>query len=106
MMATTTSNATPTPAMPPAPGTASDFNQLASRKGLMNIAIGVAIPLTSVFFLLRTYVRIWIKRQWTGEDCERFPGAQNSWEWVTRMADKQIRARLDCLGKCRLSVVP
>lgn len=34
----------------------------------MDIAMGVAIPLTTMFFLLRTYVRIFIKRQWIGED--------------------------------------
>lgn len=66
------SNATPTPAMPPPPGTTSDFDHPASLKGVMNIAMGVSIPLTTIFFLLRTYVRIWIKRQWAGEDCEQF----------------------------------
>lgn len=72
-MATTTINATSAPAIPPPPGITSNFDHPVSLKGVMNIAMGVAIPLTTVFFLLRTYVRIWIKRQWIGEDCEQFP---------------------------------
>lgn len=67
------SNATPTPAMPPPPGTTSNFDHPESLKGVMNIAMGVSIPLTTIFFLLRTYVRTWVKRQWDGEDCERLP---------------------------------
>lgn len=76
-MATTTSNATPTPALPPPPGVTSNFAHPATLKGAQDIAMGVAIPLTTIFFLLRTYVRIWIKKQWIGEDCEQFP-ARNS----------------------------
>lgn len=67
-MATTTSNATPTPALPPPPGTTSNFDNPATLKGSMDIAMGVAIPLTTIFFFLRAYVRIFIKRQWIGED--------------------------------------
>lgn len=104
-MATTTSNATPTPAMPPPAGSTSNLDQPASLKGRMDIAMSIAIPLTTTFFLLRTYVRIW-KRQWIVEDCERFPfrKAQDLWEWVTGSTNKQNRARLNCMGELRLSV--
>lgn len=63
-------NATPTPAPTPSAGTAPNLDHPETSKGPMMIAIGVVIPLTSLCFLLRTYVRIWIKRQWICEDCK------------------------------------
>ncbi|KAL1870762.1 hypothetical protein Daus18300_005082 [Diaporthe australafricana] len=67
-MATTASSATPAPALPPPPGTTSNFDHPESLKGAINMAIGVSIPLTTIVFVLRMYVRIWIKGQWIGED--------------------------------------
>lgn len=73
-MATTTSSAVPTPALPPPPGKTSNFNDPATLNGAMNIAMGIAIPLTTICFLLRTYVRIWIKEhKWICEDCKQIP---------------------------------
>ncbi|KAI1371992.1 hypothetical protein F4677DRAFT_433680 [Hypoxylon crocopeplum] len=58
----------PTPALPPPPGETSNFENPPSLAQANNIAMGVAIPLTTIFFFLRVYVRIWIKRAWTLED--------------------------------------
>ncbi|KAG8162132.1 hypothetical protein KVR01_007897 [Diaporthe batatas] len=67
-MATKTSGATPSPTPTPPPGTTPNLGHPETSKGPMTIAIGVVISLTSLCFLLRTYVRIWIKRTWTCED--------------------------------------
>lgn len=107
-MATTTSNATPTPALPPPPGTTSNFDNPATLKGSMDIAMGVAIPLTTIFFFLRAYVRIFIKRQWIGEDCKQIPArySQLLGDTVedTGQANRQDRARSDCICELRLSI--
>ncbi|KAI0535553.1 hypothetical protein GGR58DRAFT_478615 [Xylaria digitata] len=58
----------PTPALPPPPGVTPNFEHPITLKRQNNIAIGVAIPLTTTFFLLRAYTRIWIKRTWIFED--------------------------------------
>ncbi|KAI1814029.1 hypothetical protein GGS20DRAFT_550281 [Poronia punctata] len=58
----------PTPALPPPPGVTSNFEHPVSLKEQNNIAIGVSIPLTTIFFLVRVYTRIWIKRTWVFED--------------------------------------
>ncbi|KAI1656045.1 hypothetical protein F4813DRAFT_365112 [Daldinia decipiens] len=60
--------ATPTPALPPPPGVTSDFVNPPSLVKEMNIAIAIAVPLIMIFFGLRTYVRIFIRRTWTFED--------------------------------------
>ncbi|KAI3397662.1 hypothetical protein diail_10533 [Diaporthe ilicicola] len=73
------SSATPTPALPPPSGTTSNFDHPASKEAAMDVAIGVAIPLTTIFFALRAYVRIWIKHQWTVEDCYRLGVALMVW---------------------------
>ncbi|POS74520.1 hypothetical protein DHEL01_v207087 [Diaporthe helianthi] len=65
-MATKTNDVTPTPTLTTPPGMTP--NQPETSKGPMIIASSVVIPLTSLCFFLRTYVRIWIKRQWIGED--------------------------------------
>ncbi|KAF2962755.1 hypothetical protein GQX73_g10818 [Xylaria multiplex] len=57
-----------TPALKPPPGVASNPDHPASLVRLANIAIGVALPLVTIFFVLRTYVRIFIKRAWILED--------------------------------------
>ncbi|KAI0973737.1 hypothetical protein F4678DRAFT_459226 [Xylaria arbuscula] len=60
--------ATLTPALPPPPGVTSNFEHPVTLKQKNNIAIGIAVPLTTIFFLLRVYTRIWIKRTWIVED--------------------------------------
>lgn len=63
----------PTPALPPPPGETSNFSSPPSLTQETNIAIGITVPLTTIFFFLRTYVRIWIKRSWIFEDCKFDP---------------------------------
>ncbi|KAI8627427.1 hypothetical protein F5Y19DRAFT_487022 [Xylariaceae sp. FL1651] len=57
-----------TPALKPPPGVTLNPDDPASLVGLANITIGVVIPLITIVFLLRTYVRIFIKRLWSFED--------------------------------------
>ncbi|KAI1243895.1 hypothetical protein MGN70_013762 [Eutypa lata] len=57
-----------TPASPPPPGVTSNFENPESLVRVNYIAMGVAIPLTTVFFTLRAYTRIWIKQTWIFED--------------------------------------
>ncbi|KAI0905024.1 hypothetical protein F4824DRAFT_515725 [Ustulina deusta] len=57
-----------TPALKPPPGVVSNPDHPASLAFLANITIGIALPLVTIFFLLRTYVRIFIKRTWILED--------------------------------------
>ncbi|KAG8411394.1 hypothetical protein J3458_015454 [Metarhizium acridum] len=57
-----------TPALKPPPGVVSSPDHPASLAYLADITIGICIPLVTVFFLLRTYVRIFIKRVWVFED--------------------------------------
>ncbi|RWA08420.1 hypothetical protein EKO27_g6692 [Xylaria grammica] len=66
-MATITQS-TPAPALPPPPGVTSNFEHPVSLKEQNNIAIGVAIPFLTIFFTLRVYTRIWIRRSWILED--------------------------------------
>ncbi|KAI0482107.1 hypothetical protein GGR56DRAFT_170518 [Xylariaceae sp. FL0804] len=64
-MATTT----PTPALPPPPGQTSDFSDSSpSLKGQMDIAMGVALPLVTIFFGLRCFTRLYVRRTWTFEN--------------------------------------
>ncbi|KAI1759339.1 hypothetical protein GGR53DRAFT_523934 [Hypoxylon sp. FL1150] len=60
--------ATPTPALPPPPGVTSNFDDPPSLTRGMNIAMGVAIPLATIFFGLRSYTRLFIRRTWIFED--------------------------------------
>ncbi|KAI1110551.1 hypothetical protein F5Y14DRAFT_356761 [Nemania sp. NC0429] len=56
------------PALKPPPGVKSNPDHPDSLVILANIAIGIAIPLVTIFFVLRTYVRVFIKRAWIIED--------------------------------------
>ncbi|KAI0907637.1 hypothetical protein F4823DRAFT_641220 [Ustulina deusta] len=58
----------PIPALPPPPGVTPNFDHPSSLKHVNNIAISVAIPITTIFFILRTYTRVWLKRTWIVED--------------------------------------
>ncbi|KAI1177948.1 hypothetical protein F4777DRAFT_586962 [Nemania sp. FL0916] len=57
-----------TPALKPPPGVMSNPDHPASLVILANIAVGIALPLVTIFFFLRTYVRVIIKRQFIFED--------------------------------------
>jgi hypothetical protein len=57
-----------TPALKPPTGITSNPDHPASLAYLADITIGVCIPIVTIFFLLRTYVRVFIKRQWIFED--------------------------------------
>ncbi|KAI1461618.1 hypothetical protein F4805DRAFT_453501 [Annulohypoxylon moriforme] len=58
----------PTPALPPPPGVTPNFVNPESLVRQNNIAMGVSVPLITISFLLRVYVRIWIRRVWVFED--------------------------------------
>ncbi|OAA40700.1 hypothetical protein NOR_05788 [Metarhizium rileyi] len=57
-----------TPALRPPPGVVSNPDNPESLAYLANITIAICIPLVTAFFLLRTYVRVFIKRVWIFED--------------------------------------
>ncbi|KAK2594784.1 hypothetical protein QQS21_007531 [Conoideocrella luteorostrata] len=61
---------TPTfvPSLPPPPGVTSNPNDPASLIGLANITVAISVPFLTVFFLLRVYARVFIKRSWIFED--------------------------------------
>lgn len=107
-MATGISGATPTSALTLSPDTTPNLDHPETSKGPMTIAIGVIVPLTSLCFFLRTYVRIWVKRQWICEDCKHglARSEQKLQGYTTATANKQTRARSICLGKSRPSFLP
>ncbi len=57
-----------TPALAPPPGVVSNPDHPDSLVHLADVAIGICIPLVSIFYILRCYVRIFIKRVWIFED--------------------------------------
>ncbi|PSN64774.1 putative integral membrane protein [Corynespora cassiicola Philippines] len=57
-----------TPALKPPPGITPEPDNPASLAHVTDISIGVCIPLISIFFGLRTYVRGYLKRIWLFED--------------------------------------
>ncbi|KAI3317137.1 hypothetical protein HD806DRAFT_515890 [Xylariaceae sp. AK1471] len=59
---------TPTPVLPPPPGVTSNFDHPETLRQINNIAIGISIPVSTVFYSLRLYTRIWIRRSWIFED--------------------------------------
>ncbi|KAI1760571.1 hypothetical protein GGR53DRAFT_525975 [Hypoxylon sp. FL1150] len=66
--ANTISTATFTPALQPPPGVISNPDHPDSLILLANITMGLCVALITVFFVLRSYSRIFIKRTWTFED--------------------------------------
>lgn len=60
--------ATPIPALKPPPGVSSDFVNPPSLTYRNNISIGICVPAITLFFFLRCYVRVYIKRTWIFED--------------------------------------
>lgn len=57
-----------TPALPPPDGVTSNHDHPESLAHLSDITIAVCLPLVTVFFILRSYVRVFIKRAWVFED--------------------------------------
>jgi hypothetical protein len=70
MASTASSSSLPTftPALKPPPGILPDPDHPASLAHLASITIAICIPLVTVFFLLRSYVRFWVKQLFTLED--------------------------------------
>ncbi|KAI5860847.1 putative integral membrane protein [Durotheca rogersii] len=68
MSETLVSPPTFTPALEPPPGTTSNPEHPASLAHLADISIGVCLPLITIFFMLRSYVRIFVKHSWIFED--------------------------------------
>ncbi|KAI0894988.1 hypothetical protein F4806DRAFT_503391 [Annulohypoxylon nitens] len=60
--------APPTPAQSPPPGVTSNFDNPETLVNKNNIAMGVSIPLITIFFFLRVYVRLYIRQAWIFED--------------------------------------
>ncbi|KJZ71244.1 hypothetical protein HIM_09387 [Hirsutella minnesotensis 3608] len=63
-----TSTADFTPSFPAPSGVIPNPTHPASLVGLASITAGIGVSLVTVFFLLRTYARVFIKRTWTFED--------------------------------------
>ncbi|KAH7324161.1 putative integral membrane protein [Stachybotrys elegans] len=57
-----------TPALQPPPGVESHPENPATLAHLADITIGICIPIVTIFFALRCYVRIFVKRTWIFED--------------------------------------
>lgn len=57
-----------TPALKPPHGVTSNPDHPASLAYLATITIAICIPIITVFFVLRCYVRFWVKRLFTFED--------------------------------------
>ena len=60
------------PAIEPPPGIESNPENPASLARYAHVTTAVCLPIITAFFLLRTYVRVYIKRTWIFEDCELF----------------------------------
>lgn len=57
-----------TPALQPPPGVTSNPDHPDSLALLANISMGFCVALITIFFILRSYTRIFIKHTWTFED--------------------------------------
>ncbi|KAI0397950.1 hypothetical protein F5Y17DRAFT_255489 [Xylariaceae sp. FL0594] len=60
--------ARPTPALPPPPGRVSNFGNPESLRRQLDIGAAIAIALSTLFVILRSYSRIWLKKTWILED--------------------------------------
>lgn len=57
-----------TPALKPPPGVTSHPEHPASLAHYSHLTTAICVPFITIFFLLRTYVRVFIKRIWIFED--------------------------------------
>lgn len=64
----------PSSALPPPPGEASNFVNPESLSKSIILCVTLCLSVTGIALILRTYVRIFIKRVWILEDC-KFPSA-------------------------------
>lgn len=60
----------PTPALSPPLGETSNFINPESLSKWITLCVTICLSVTGIVFLLRTYVRIVVKRKWILEDCE------------------------------------
>ena len=60
-------------ALPPPPGQVSNLIDPKSLKNWDTVCVVVCLFTTTTVVLLRSYVRLWIKREWIIEDCEYIP---------------------------------
>ncbi|KAF2810903.1 putative integral membrane protein [Mytilinidion resinicola] len=69
-LATISASPTPTfiPALRPPPGVTSNPEHPASLAHYSHLTTAICVPIITIFFLLRTYVRIFVKRVWIFED--------------------------------------
>lgn len=65
---TTAASSSFTPYLPPPPGQSSDRENPESLEQLADVAIGICLPLITIFFFARCYVRAFLKRTWIFED--------------------------------------
>ena len=63
-------SATPTPALIPPNGQTSDFVHPESLLRWDAVTVAVCLSITTILFLLRVYVRLFMKRAWELEDCK------------------------------------
>lgn len=61
---------TPVPAMPAPKDEVSDFSHPDSLLRWDIVAVAVCLSITTILFLLRVYVRGFIKREWVFDDCK------------------------------------
>lgn len=59
-------------ALPAPPGQVSNLINPKSFASWNLVCVAICLVTTTTVFLLRSYVRLWIKRQWILEDCECF----------------------------------
>lgn len=57
-------------ALPPPPGQASNLTNPTSFADWDLVCVVICLVTTTTVLILRSYVRLWIKRQWILEDCE------------------------------------
>ena len=70
-----TSITTFTPALPPPTGVQSNPENPESLAVIGRVAIGICIPIVTIVFGLRSFVRLYYKGSWSSwiyEDCERY----------------------------------
>lgn len=64
-----TPSASFTPAIPPPPGVNSNPENPTSLAYYSHLTTAICVPIVTVLYFLRTYVRVFIKKTWILEDC-------------------------------------
>lgn len=60
------------PAGAPPPGVIPNFDHAKSRAIDAHVAMGICIGLTTIFLLLRVYVKLAVTNMWGWDDCKLF----------------------------------